>query len=430
MSNIIVIAYQLHYSRGSECAVAWDYISHMSRDNNLTVLYGSSGGHHEIGNTLAMEEYAAQHPMQNVSFIPIKPTSPSKYYGFSLIGIRRFYKEYQKWHDDVYHVVKDLISTNKYDIVHFLGPIGYHEPGRIFELPIPYVWGPVGGIVKVPASLLLWGDIKSGGTDGIKIILKAIISRYRLFASRRVKTAMRNSDVIVTATRGNNKIIRKAVGKNHHSIITYLPENCIKEIYELNYSKFESKRINLIFIGRLDAGKAPMIVLEALNRLGESKNAFHFDILGDGPLMKFAKDYVQKNCLDDIVVFHGSVERFQVFKMLSDSHLMLLPSLCDANTTVVWEAMSHAVPTMCLDHCGMHDTIKETSGIKIPVTKYDRVVSEIASQLTQMASNPTVLKEMAIHLLEDRKEYTWENRVRKFEGIYSLAQAQYFKREQ
>lgn len=167
MRTIIVIAYQLHYSKGSECAVAWDYVKHLSRDNRLIVLYGSSAGHHDIGNTADMDEYIKSNPMKNVRFVPVKPSSPSNNWDFSLRGVRNFYKEYRMWHEDVYNVVKNIITSEHVDIIHFLGPIGFNEPGILYELPVPYVWGPIGGMRKAPISLLLASD-RRYGTGGAK----------------------------------------------------------------------------------------------------------------------------------------------------------------------------------------------------------------------------------------------------------------------
>ena len=110
------------------------------------------------------------------------------------------------------------------------------------------------------------------------------------------------------------------------------------------------------------------------------------------------------------------------------AQLLLLPSLNDANTTVVWEAMSHAVPTLCLDHCGMHDTIKDGSGIKIPITDYERIVKDISVSLEKLIQRSELLKQMAEQLLVDRQEYMWNNRSKQFEAFYSLAEEQFKKR--
>ena len=78
MRHIIVIAYQLHYSKGTEYAVAWDYIMHMSRNNKLTVLYGSCEEHHQIGRVEDMELFLSKHDFPNVEFLAVKPSFKSK----------------------------------------------------------------------------------------------------------------------------------------------------------------------------------------------------------------------------------------------------------------------------------------------------------------------------------------------------------------
>ena len=126
---------------------------------------------------------------------------------------------------------------------------------------------------------------------------------------------------------------------------------------------------------------------------------------------------------------HGKVDRQEVFQSISSAHMMVLPTLKDANTTVVFEAMAHAVPTMCFDHCGMHDTIKKGSGIKIPIASYSQSVNNMALQLRRVANDRSILKKMAEQLLEDRKVYTWEHRMNTFEEYYKLAVTQFAKRE-
>ena len=47
--HILVLAYMLSPYKGSEFSVAWNYVTEMSKDNNLTVLYGISGKHMGVG---------------------------------------------------------------------------------------------------------------------------------------------------------------------------------------------------------------------------------------------------------------------------------------------------------------------------------------------------------------------------------------------
>jgi hypothetical protein len=52
--------------------------------------------------------------------------------------------------------------------------------------------------------------------------------------------------------------------------------------------------------------------------------------------------------------------------------------------------MSMGVPTLSLDHRGMHDTIDSHNGIKIPILSYKQTVKGIANQLMNIINNPEI----------------------------------------
>ena len=71
MTNILVLAYQISPTKGSEYSVAWNYVTRMAKSNRITVLYGVSGKH--MGDTKEMDHYADEVGIKNVRFICVKP---------------------------------------------------------------------------------------------------------------------------------------------------------------------------------------------------------------------------------------------------------------------------------------------------------------------------------------------------------------------
>lgn len=424
MRRIIVIAYQLHYSKGSEYAVAWSYINHMNQNNQLTVLYGTSGEYHQIGETSEMEEYCACHKIKNVDFIPVRPTFKPQYYNYSLKGQILFYREYKRWHEDVKETIQGLLEHKHYDIIHFLGPIGYREPGYVYDFPLPYIWGPIGGFGGVNIKLL---KATCSITSGLKMLLRRILNTIQTHTSKRTRKALRNSDVIICATSQYQKIVCKLLGRSHHSLVEYQPENCINELYDLNVSKF-SGLIHISFIGRIDDNKGLIFVLEALKVLGH-KNKIVLDVIGEDRLNGKMHEWAKNNNIDDMIRWHGKVNRTEVFNLLNNSQLMVLTSLYEANTTVVWESLAMGVPILALDHCGMHDIIDEKIGFKILIKSYTQIVKDIERTFQIILDNPTLLKHKANEVLVERDKYTWRQRCAFFERMYSLAEDN-FKRRQ
>lgn len=420
MKNIIVIAYLLNNWKGSEFAVAWDYITHMSKRNRLTVLYGCCDGFHRIGNTGRMEEWAKQNSIDNVEFIAIKPTFECQNYDYSTKGNFLFYKEYTEWHRDVRKFVGKFVTTQKIDLIHYLGPIGYREPGFLHDLDIPYIWGPIGGFGMIPPKLWKAAFSIKGAAS---LLLKGLLNKIQSTTNRRVHNAIEDSDVVICATTEWREYVEKLAGKKHHSKILYKPENCINKLYSVNFEKFNSDTINLVFVGWIDSRKALVLILDALKRMKDaSKIRLH--ILGDGDLIEKYKTYTKTSGLDNVVIWHGRVPRDEVFEIMNNSHLMVLPSLMDANTTVIWEAMAMGIPTLALDHFGFHDTIKNgETGFLIKPNNYRQVVNDITSVLIklQQSNGMSLLQSMAENVVEDRKNHLWEEREKFFENVYNEA---------
>lgn len=416
MKNIIVIAYQLNPYKGSECSVAWDYVVNMSKTNRLTVIFGSSEEFHMIGNTKSMMDYINKNPLDNVKLLPISLDEDYKLNDYSALGIFLFYKQYKRWHRKVQRVILDICDKEKIDLIHYLGPIGYREPGYAYKLGLPYIWGPIGGFGGINIKLIKATCSISGA---VTLILKRFADLVWQNFSHRVSEAINSADIVIGATTEYADII-KNIGKNSNVVVKYLPENCMKVYYPVNLAKFDSDKLKLIWIGSVDSRKGLILLLEALSKLPK-KELVQLEIVGTGALEPKLKTWVNKHGLSEFVHWNGNVKRERVFSLLNKSHLNVITSLHDANTTVLWEAMSMGVPTMSLDHCGMHDIITGETGIKIPIRSYKQVVCDICEKLQMMIDNPKLRRTMADAVIENRNQYTWKYRTQFFEKVYDLA---------
>lgn len=403
MKKILVQAYQISPTKGSEYSVAWNYVTRMSKYYELTVLCGVSGEH--IGDLVEMERYVAEHNIQNVKFIFVKSD-----WFIDLLNILNrkgvfvysFYIAYRFWQKKAYKIAKEIIAEEKFDLIHFLGPIGYREPGYLWKLDLPYIWGPVGGMnslnIQLLPSLSFAGKIKLG--------IRRILNEFQLKYKRTVRNAINRSDLLLACTTETQRRIIEI----YNIDASHLPENGIDKIIGVNRTKFEPiSKLQLIIVGSLDARKSVMTILRALAKV-ENPNLVILNIVGDGPLMSQCKKFVDDNGLNNSVIFHGKVDRIKVFDLMNNAHLHIITSVSEGNPTTIWEAMSVGVPTLSLDHCGMHDTICDKCGFKIPIITYDQVVSDIAIEIQECIDNPSLLKEKADGVLECAQQYTWDKR--------------------
>ena len=354
--KLLVLAYAISPYRGSEYSVGWNYIMNMSKDNEIVVLYGASGDH--MGDINEVLNYVESNPIPNVTFLPITPNKLTFFFNIlnkKGIFVYSFYFAYHLWHKQVFKVAEELVKSDNFDLIHYLNPIGYREPGYLWKLGLPYIWGPIGGTSSV--SLVLMKALPILGK--IKLGFRKIINYFQLRLNLNLYKAIKNTDVLIAATTFDQNNFKRIYNTN----VLYMPENGITQIINKKLEcERKSKVLNLIWVGSVDERKALIILLKAFLKI-KNKDKIHIHIVGDGPLKNSLEGYANKNNINDYITWYGKLERKKVIEVFALSHLHIITSVGEGNPTTIWEAMSFGVPTLSLDHCGMHDTICEKCGI-------------------------------------------------------------------
>lgn len=396
--NILLITYDISPYRGSEASVSWNYVTNMSATNKIIVLYGK--GKDEI------QSYLQDNSIANVQFINI-PFKAAK--GCGLIMDIRYNLNYRQWHYHTYLRAKEILNKYHIDIIHYLNPIGFKEPGFCWKIKnIPYVWGPIQGVENRPFAL--YPALSTKGK--INAIVRRIIHNAMLHLHPRVKKALRRADVVFAATPNTKKQLKKIHKRNS----IYLPENGIININRKMPISYNSSCLNLIWVGAIGERKALILLIEALHKV-ESKN-WHLDVCGDGSEKHKLQTKAIEYGINDNISWHGNIPRDKVQNLFANAHLHIISSLGEATTTVLFEAMSWAVPTMTLDHCGMSGVVCNKCGIKIPIISYSQVITDIANNIKEIIDNPNTINKLSEGVLYCSENYMWTKRIEIFNSTY------------
>lgn len=412
--KILLLAYAVSPYRGSEYAVAWNHISNMSKNNDLTVIYGTSGNH--LGDNDDLDTFLKNNKIDNVNWhfvTPRKFTEALNYFNVRGLFPYSFYFAFKRWQLDVYKYVQENIDLSEFDVIHFQSPIGYREPGYLWKFDKPYVWGPIGGANNIDLRLLPLLSM----SGKLKQLLRGVINRVQVRHSIRLKKALKSTNILLTATSENKEVFRKV----HNMDSVYITENGTVGNYSINRTNIIfNNKIKLIWVGRIDASKGLKLLIDSFKHV-KNKHQFEVHILGDGPLRSHLETYANKLGLNDIFFWHGYVNRNSVAEELSSSDLHIITSVSEANTTVLLEAIQHGVPTMTLDHCGMRDTVTSESGIKIDIEKYPQLVTKFSNVFNDISSGNISLSKLQPGVKESFMKLHWDNRNRVFQEAYQDA---------
>lgn len=410
--KIIVLAYALSPTRGSEYSIAWNYIVEMAKDNSLVVLYGVSGDN--LGDVKEIETWLISNSVPNVRFVSVLPsklTSTLNYFNQKGIFPYTFYFAFRSWHRQVFDVAKNLTEHENFDLVHYVVPSGFREPGYLWKLGLPYIWGPFAGIANRPRQLLKSLSFKTRIFFTIRNWANFIQFNY----NHRLEKALNATDLLLTGTSETKELIEKKY--NISSIC--IPEHAIVTDGIGDFKYKEGDVFNILWIATVDARKSLNFLIEALGKIKTDNWQLH--VLGDGPRKPAMQRLAEKMGISDKISWYGKIPRSGVFELLKSAQLHVITSLGEGTTTVLFEAMANGVPTITLNHCGMKDVVCEKCGVKIDLLSVDQVIDDISKAISGFIRNPEQINRLSAGVRECAKSYTWENRRKLFNCYYDLA---------
>jgi len=406
--KVLVSAYACSPYKGSEPGVGWGFVSALSKYHDLWVIVEDEKFRTDI------EQYLLERPEfgQRVHFFFIhkkrnrwlRKLWPPSYYWY-----------YRRWHNEAYRLAQKLHREVRFDLAHQLTMVGFREPGYLWKMDIPFVWGPIGGMGFFP-----WRFLSVVGKYGALYYLSYnLLNWLHMNFLRRPRLAAKK------ATSGLVTGLILATPQNRNDATKYLrcsgivlaevglPREPVLRIRE----RVAGGPLRLLWSGLHSPGKALNLALQALSHLPSDVN-WELHILGEGrrtfEWQKLARELGIHSCCD----FHGWVPRAQVLEIMQSTHLVLITSLRDLTSTVMVEALAFGLPIVCLDHCGFSEVIDDTCGVKIPVTTPVAVVADIAQAIEQLAKDETKRQALANGALLRAGKFSWEEKARVVDRIY------------
>ena len=81
------------------------------------------------------------------------------------------YAAYNRWHRDAYRVARRLHEEIRFDLTHQVNFCGYREPGYLWKLPVPFIWGPIGGTQNYPWRFLSEASWKGAIRETVRSVI-------------------------------------------------------------------------------------------------------------------------------------------------------------------------------------------------------------------------------------------------------------------
>jgi glycosyltransferase involved in cell wall biosynthesis len=402
--RLLISAYACEPSKGSEPAVGWNFVRHMSRHHELWVLTREN-------NRAGIEAELKKNPLRNVHWsyfdLPrwmqrLKKLPGGIYFYYLLWQVRGAAK------------ARQLHERHQFQLAHHVTFVTYWMPSLLCRVSIPYIWGPVGGGEFTPESFRRTFSLEGRLKEAIRRTAQGWAEHLPI-----VKQTARQSSYALATTQDTRKrlIAMKARRISVLSQVAVCNNNVVA-------SRFRSERsvFHFLSVGNLLHWKGFHLGIKAFAEAVRVVPATQYWIVGSGP----ERHRLEKLAIDlgvsDKITFHGVLAQSEALERTSQCDVLVHPSLHDSGGAVCLEAMSMALPVICMDLGGPALQVTAETGIKICATEPEHAVRELAKAMILLATNPELAKRMGeAGKHRAQKEFSWERKCQQLIRIYEEA---------
>lgn len=385
---------------GSEPGVGWNTVQDLVKHHKVWVITRED-------NRPTIEGELAKKPIPGLQFVYCDlPLS-----GLWKQGLQGVHLHYYLWQITAYFVARKLHRELNFDLVHHITYVRYSSPSFLSLLPIPFIWGPVGGGESAPKAF--WQDFSLRGR--VYEIVRKLAHRLGERDPFARLTARRS--VLVRATTEDTAERLRQMGAKNVQVFSEsgLSQQEISHLAE--FAMPDNSTVRFISMARLLHWKGLHLGLRAFAE-ANLPNAEYW-ILGEGPERASLQKLAEQLGIAEQVKLWGRLPREETLQKLSQCHVLLHPSLHDSGGWVCLEAMAAGRPVVCLDLGGPSTQVTEDTGFKVPAHTPEQATHDLAEAMTRLAKDSQLRVNMGQAGQKwVRETYSWEIKGQRLAELY------------
>jgi glycosyltransferase involved in cell wall biosynthesis len=400
--KVLVSAYACEPGRGSEPGVGWHVVVEAARHHEVWAITRAN-------NRSVIEADLARNPIPNLHLVYYDLPRWARWWKRGGRGTRLYY---YLWQLALYPVARREHRRIGFNLAHHVTFVKYWMPSLLPFLPVPFLWGPVGGGESAPKPF----QVEFGWYGRLYEVLRSIVRRCGESDPLVLATA-RRSALALAVTRETAQRL-DAIGVKHVEIFSEagLSEADRSYLGSLPTPNADEP-VRFLSLGNLLHLKGFHLGLRAF----AAANLPHSEywLVGDGPYRAHLECLARDLGIEDKVHFWGFLPRREALAKLGLCHMLVHPSLHDSGGWVCLEAMAAGKPVICLDLGGPGAQVTSDTGFKVPARDPDGAVKDMAEAMAILAKDSGLRARMG-QAGKDRvaSNYAWERKGEFLAALY------------
>ncbi|MES2516949.1 MAG: glycosyltransferase [Bacteroidota bacterium] len=238
--------------------------------------------------------------------------------------------------------------TQNVDIIHYW-PVYCHHSVQDFQ--------------RKNSRTKLLADVYAAHPDHVRGILEPEFDKFNLSIRNSHFVKSRNRDIASLDGVKNILVPSEYLAKIYQK---YFPNT---QIFTASYGLFSHSKnhfiepkprsktevMRIVFVGKISIEKGCHYLLETVKELSQTE--FQLDLIGD--FEPFQANIFKKYTNSPNIRFLGKLPHPQILKLLPQYHIFALPSLSDAYSLAVSEALMQRLPVIITENVGNKDDVKK-----------------------------------------------------------------------
>lgn len=403
--KVLISAYACRPNQGSEPGVGWNVSRELAKHHQVWIVTRED-------NRPTIEAELAKNPIPRLHVV---------YYDLPAWG-RWWYRRqhwgvqfhYYLWQIGAYFVARRLHQEVGFDLIHHVTYVKYWSPSFLSLLPVPFIWGPVGGGESAPKAF--WRDFSWRGKayETLRDVARGLGENDPF-----VRMTIQHSAIAQSTTEDTAKRLHK-IGATNVQILseTALASEEISRLAQHALPNDDSS-IKFISMGRLLHWKGFHLGIRAFAQADLPEDAEYW-LLGNGPERQRLQVLAESLGIADRVKFWDRLPREETLQKLSECVALVHPSLHDSGGWVCLEAMATGRPVLCLDLGGPAVQVTSETGFKVAADTPEQAVRDLAKAMTLLAQDSSLCMRMGQAGKKRVSEaYSWEAKGRSLNQLYA-----------
>jgi len=282
-------------------------------------------------------------------------------------------------------------------------------PPNWWKLPVPFVWGPLGGAQTCPPALRTLFGIRQWG----EWLRPARLAALRWFPPFRA--AVRRSAAVLAV---NHETLSYLQSLGGHEVPMFWDSGVADDaLPPPPEERPQPETIRVLWASRFQKRKALPLALEALAQLGDEAPV-KLIVAGEGAEGERWRELTVAMGLERRVEFVGGLSPAQMHAEFRRADVFLFTSVRDSFGTVVLEAMSHGVPVVALDIHGVGARMPAEAGIKVQATTRSATAQALAAALRRLSASPALRHQMGAAGWRYASTQLWSQRAAEMSALY------------